>query len=359
MKIAIFYDWINITGGGEKLVLTLARELGADVLTTDIDTEAIRKMDFEDVNIISIGGTIGFSPIKQILTSIKFSMCDFSKKYDVFIFSGDWSIFASRKHKPNLYYCNSPARLFYDLYEIFLNRQPFITRPIFKIWVALHKRFLESQLKHLEKIIANSGNTQSRIEKYFNIKSEVIFPPIDTSKYHFKESGNFWISVNTLFPDKRVELQIEAFRSLPDEKLIIIGDYKADEGASSYAKKIKSILPLNVEMKNRVSEGELIELYSRCKGHIATARDEDFGMTPVEAMASGKPVVCVREGGYLESVIDGITGYLVEPDAKDIIRAVNIINKNPERYRKACEEQAKKFDKSIFIKRILENLKDV
>ncbi len=100
MKIAIFHDYIGTIGGGEKLVLTLARGLGADVITTDVDEDSVKKMGFEDVKIISLGETIKMPPLKQISVSLRFALCDFSKKYDFFIFSGNWAHYAARRHKP-------------------------------------------------------------------------------------------------------------------------------------------------------------------------------------------------------------------------------------------------------------------
>lgn len=103
MKIAIFHDYIGAIGGGEKLVLTLARGLGADVITTDVDEDSIKKMGFEDVKIISLGETVKLPPLKQISASLRFALCNFSKEYDFFIFSGNWAHFAVRKHKPNFF----------------------------------------------------------------------------------------------------------------------------------------------------------------------------------------------------------------------------------------------------------------
>jgi hypothetical protein len=101
LKIAIFHDYIGAIGGGEKLVLTLARGLNADVITTDVDEDSVKKMGFEDVKIISLGETIKLRPLKQISASLRFAMCNFSNEYDFFIFSGNCAHFAARKHKPN------------------------------------------------------------------------------------------------------------------------------------------------------------------------------------------------------------------------------------------------------------------
>jgi len=354
MRIAIFHDYIGAIGGGEKLVLTLARELKADVVTTDVDKDCIRKMEFEDVNIISIGNTVKIPPLKQISASIRFALCDFSERYDFFIFSGNWAHFAAKRHKPNLLYCHTPVRAFYDLYNSFLQRQSFFVRYLFMFWVAIHRPITEYYIRYVDNIVVNSKNTQQRVKKYMHRNSDVVYPFVDMKKYKFREFGNFWLSVNRLYPEKRVELQIEAFKNLPDEKLIIIGGYAKGDHAARYAEKLIEKIPPNVKIYGSITEEELIYLYETCKGLITTAMDEDFGMAPIEAMAAGKPVVAVREGGYLESIIDGKTGILVKPDIEDIIKAITIIskNKNGKNYKESCEKHAKRFDKSIFIDEI-------
>lgn len=352
MKTAIFHDYFGAIGGGEKLVLMLAKYINADVITTDLNLESIKKMGYSDIHIISLGNTPKVPPLKQISASFLFATCDFSKKYDFFIFSGNWAYFAAKKHKPNLYYCHTPTRAFYDLYDTFLTRQPFIVSVFFRIWVRLHRPVSEYYLSHVCKIATNSKNTLQRIKKYFHRDAEVIYPPVDTAKFACKEYGDFWLSVNRLYPEKRVELQIDAFRSMPEEKLIIVGGYSEGDHAKSYAKNIINNLPNNVKLLGEVSEIELLDLYSRCKGLICTAMDEDFGMTPVEAMASGKPVVAVNEGGFKETIVDGKTGLLINADVPSVIKAVKFIAHEPESYRDACLEQAKRFDLSIFIQRI-------
>ncbi len=349
MKIAIFHDYIGAIGGGEKLVLTLARGLGADVITTDVDKDSINKMGFDDVKIISLGGTIKMPPLKQISASLRFAMCDFSKEYDFFIFSGNWAHYAAWKHKPNLYYCHTPVRAFYDLKNQVINSQEKLwQRIIAKAWIELHSRFDRHSIGKVNRIITNSQNTQRRIKKYYKRDAAVVYPPVQTASYYFEKNKDYWLSVNRLYPEKRIWLQLEAFRNLPDEKLKIVGGYSRGDHAEKNLKFLSDI-PSNVELLGMVSEDELLRLYAQCKGLVTTAQDEDFGLTPVEAMASGKPVVAVREGGYLESIIDGETGLLVKPEVPDIMEAIKKISANPDRYRHACEAQAKKFDTAIFI----------
>jgi len=352
MKIAIFHDYIGAIGGGEKLVLTLASGLGADMITTDADVDSVKKMGFEDVRIISLGETVKVPPLKQISASIKFAMCDFSKKYDFFIFSGNWAHYAARRHKPNLWYCLTPTRAFYDLYDTFMQRQSFITRQLFKLWVMVHETISRKFINHVEFVVTISRNVQKRIKKYYDRDSVVVYPAINISRYRLKKYGDFWLAVNRLYPEKRVELQINAFRQMPDEKLIIVGGFAKGDHASRYASHIIDGLPNNVQLLGSISEDELIELYATCKGHITTALDEDFGMTPIEAMASGKPTIAVKEGGYLETVVEGSTGMLIEADERAIINAVKLISKNPAKYQKECRARTKDFDIPAFIKQM-------
>jgi len=356
MKIAIFHDYIGAIGGGEKLVLTLARGLGADVITTDVDADSVSKMGFEDVNIMSLGGTVKMPPLKQISASFRFAMCDFSKEYDFFIFSGNWAHFAAKRHGPNLYYCHTPVRAFYDLYDVFLGRQSFLTYVPFKVWVILHRNMYEHHMKYVHHIVANSINTQKRIMRYLKRTSVVVYPPVDTSKSGFEGYGDFWLSVNRLYPEKRVELQIETFGRMPGEKLVIVGGYAEADHALPYAKHIRTNLPDNVEVLGAVAEDELIDLYARCKGFITTSLDEDFGMTPIEAMASGKAVVAMNEGGCLETVINGSTGYLVDADVDKIVNAVESISRNPSVFRETCIEQARKFDVDRFLNEMMKEI---
>lgn len=352
MKIAIFHDYIGTIGGGEKLVLTLARGLGADVITTDLDNESVKNMGFQDIKIISLGKTIKFPLLKQISLCMRFALCDFSRDYDFFIFSNNWSHFAARKHKPNMWYCFSPPRVFYDLYEVFANREPFLIRQIFRIWVALHEYVSLRYVRHVENFITISRNVQNRIKKYYGADSIVVYPAIDISRYKFKEYGDFWLSVNRLYPEKRIELQINAFRKMPDEKLFIVGGSTKGDHSSKYVSCILKNPPQNVKLFGSATEDELIELYANCRGHLTTALDEDFGLTPIEAMASGKPTVAVKEGGYLETINNGVTGLLVDATESAIIKGIKSISMNPEKYRIECEKKARDFDIPPFIKKI-------
>jgi glycosyltransferase involved in cell wall biosynthesis len=344
VKIAIFHDYFGAIGGGERLVIAIAKALDADIITTD--TDAVQRID-PTVRVISLGKTISFPPLKQISASLRFYFCDFSRHYDFFIFSGNWAHYPAHRHHPNMWYCNTPTRAFYDQYPAVIEKQSFFKRQIARIWIVTHRFFDQRSIRHVDSIVANSENIRGRVTRFYQRDSTVIYPGIDTSRFSCIEYGDYWLSVNRLYPEKRIELQIEAFRRLPHEKLIIAGGYTAGDHASVYVQKIMQDLPPNVTILGEVSEEKLIDLYSRCRALLCTAVDEDFGLTPLEAMASGKPVVAVDEGGFRETVTPA-TGVLIHSDVDAIIGAVSTIRTDPEKYRGACVARAQEFDISHF-----------
>ncbi len=361
MKIAIFHNYMDNIGGAEMVTLTLARELKADVYSTNIDRDKIKKMGFEDVNLISIGKIPLDAPSRQQLALYRFRRLSLKNKYDFYIISGDWAVSAAVNNQPTIYYMHSPIRELWDLYgEVRKSIVPLRNRFIFDSW-ALYNRYLNKKyINKIDKIVCNSENTKKRLNHFLHRDAEVIYPPIYTKKFHYKKNGNFWLSVNRLLNNKQVDMQIEAFKKLPDEKLIIVGSYET--GAAhfrKYVNHINKIKPSNVEILHWIDFKKLVELYSNCKGFITTAKDEDFGMTAVEAMASGKPVIAPNEGGYKESIIDGKTGILIQNiDADRLAEAIEKIGKNPKKFKNACLRQAKKFDTKEFIKKIKEVIQE-
>lgn len=347
-KIAIFHDYFGAIGGGERVVLAMAKILNADIITTD--TDAIKKMN-TDVPVISLGKTLKYPGLKQISATLKFYFCNFSHDYDFFIFSGNWAHYASHRHHPNIWYCHTPVRVFYDQYELFVGSQNILKRPFVKLWIFFHRYFDRKSIASVDSIITNSYNVKNRVTRYYGRDANVIYPPVDVMQFNFQRYGDFWLSVNRLYPEKRVELQIEAFRKLPEENLIIAGGVGEGDHSVTYAKRIMKDIPDNIKFLGNIPQDALIDLYSRCKGLIATAIDEDFGITPIEAMASGKPVVAVNEGGFKETITSD-TGVLVEPSIDRIIEGIQQVSKNPEQYKDACIERVKVFDVKIFKEKI-------
>lgn len=355
-KIAIFHNFLDNIGGAEYVDLVMARELGADIYTTCIDSEKIKKMGFADLlpKIFSIGKVPVNAPFRQEFSYWKFRRLNLSGKYDFFIIAGDWAMSAAVKNKPHLWYVYSPTREIWDLKDYTKNNLvSWWKKPIFEVWVLLRRMINKNDSKKVEKIVSISKTVQQRVKKYLDRDSEIIYPPTDTKKFCYKKNGDFWLSVNRLIAHKRIDLQLRAFAKMPKEKLIIVGCYEKSGHFEKYAKLCQNIKPKNVEIKSWISEAELVDLYANCKGFITTSKEEDFGMNVVEAMASGKPIIAPKEGGYKETVVDKKTGILIDNiDEDKIIEAIKIIGKNPGQYKNACFEQARKFDVFVFIKKI-------
>jgi glycosyltransferase involved in cell wall biosynthesis len=358
MKIAVFHNYMDNIGGAERVVLTLARDLKADVYTTNMDMDKIKRMGFPDIPIKSIGRIPINPPYRQQAALWRFHKLNLKGRYDFYIIAGDWAMSGVMHNKPNLCYVHSPIRELWDLYKY--TRKNNVTpwkRPLFDIWVKYNRHLSRKYARHMGRIVCNSINTQNRVRKYLKRNASVINPPIETSHFHYKKTGDYWLSVNRLISHKRVDLQMKAFAKLPDEKLIVVGCYEESVHFQEYANYIKRIKPGNVTLLKSVPFDGLVELYANCKGFITTSHNEDFGMTPVEAMASGKPVIAPNDGGYKETVIDGVTGKLIDDiDVDKLVKAIKEIGKSPKSYKDACLKQARKFDTKVFIKKIKEQI---
>lgn len=360
MKIAIFHNYLDNIGGAEIVTLALTRELKADLYTTNINLEKINKMGFGDVSerIFSIGRIPKKAPFRQQLAFWKFRRLNLSKSYNFFIISGDWAMSGAVNNKPNMWYVHSPLNELWEFRDfIRKNILSFWKLSPYDFWVWFNRKLTLAYAKSVDIWVCNSLNTKNRIKKFYQQEAKIINPPVLTAQYEYREPENYWLSVNRLVVHKRIDLQIEAFKKLPQEKLIIVGSYeKGVEQFENYKKYIEKIKPDNVEIIHWLDNQKLKSLYNNCKGFITTAKDEDFGMTVVEAMAAGKPVIAPNEGGYKETV-DLKSGILIEDiNPEKIIKAVNEIsanlNNNAHFYKDYCQSRAGLFDIETFISKI-------
>jgi glycosyltransferase involved in cell wall biosynthesis len=334
----------SVIGGAERLILDLAKALSADIVTPSYNKEVVATYEYSnDVTIRNLEKPLPGEPFKQFSGMCLFSGAKLDSEYDFLVCIDDMAIRAVRHGAPHIYYMLTPRRAMYDMYYNFLALQPFFQRSGY--WVALNamkcldRRFVSSYVKEIACI---SHNVRNRIFKIYQREAEVLYPPVHTFSYKNRDPEPFWLSVGRVDKWKRIELQIEAFRKIPERHLCVVGQvYPAYRDVVEDA-------PDNVKFLGNVKEDELRDLYSRCEGFITTAIDEDFGYTPVEAMASGKPVVATKEGGYLETVIDGETGVLVGPNVKEIEKAVRKISADPTAYVEKSLRRAFNFDYELF-----------
>lgn len=351
------HDYLDKIGGGERLALLLAKRLDADFYTTNLKPEAVMKMASHQARLHDLGSLIPVPLVKQVQASYRFYTCRVGD-YDAYIFSGNWAHYASRRHHPSIFYCHTPVRAFYDQRDAMVGRLPWWQRPAFRAWTACHARFDGSSVRRVSRIVANSDNVRRRVERYYGREAAVVHPPLMTRGLRYKEVGDFWLSINRLYPEKRIDLQLEIFRRLPSERLVIVGEWTEGDHSGRYVRGLRP--PANVELVGQLDEESLVDLYSRCRGLIATAMDEDFGLTPVEAMAAGKAVLAAREGGYLESVVDGETGWLLPAEAGAFVEKINTLDEDTlVAMRSACEARALLFGEDRFIGRMRAILEEV
>ena len=202
----------------------------------------------------------------------------------------------------------------------------------------------------MDGVIANSKNVQDRLKKYININSVVINPPVNVDRFSFIGQGDYYISLARLEPYKQVDKIIEAFKLMPDKKLLVTS------GGSDYdrLKRLAGSVP-NISFTGWYKESELVQLLGNAIASIYIAKDEDFGMSPVESQAAGKPVIGIADGGLLETVKQGETGVLIERNlvVDDIINAIEWMTPNRAlSLKNGCIENARQFGSEVFFKKI-------
>lgn len=250
-------------------------------------------------------------------------------------------------------YCHSPTRyLWSDSFEFihplertwfFKNISFFVKTPL-RIWDRI-------AAERVDQFIANSKNVARRIKKYYNKESKVIYPPCQTDRFYISSQvEDYYLIVSRLRPYKKVDLAVEAFNKLK-LPLKIIGSGQEEE-------RLKKMANSNIEFLGNLSDKEKAEHLSRCRAFIHP-QEEDFGITPLEAMASGRPVIAYGKGGALETIIENKTGvFFKEQTVEALIEAVRRFDYqkfDPETLR----NHALKFDSKVFKEKIKEYINEV
>lgn len=278
----------------------------------------------------------------------------FLQEYDIVIFSGD-CLSAVRNIKAwtkTIYYCHTPPRYLYDLREQYLQKVPFYLKFAFNFLSNIFRKMYESDIKKIDLILTNSINTQNRIKKFLQIDSQVLYPPVDLSKFKWVWQEDYYLSYSRLSTAKRIDVIVKAFKRLPDKKLKVVywlNDPQKQE-IFDLAKWQKNIEFITLE-KNKW----LTKLVWNCIANICIPIDEDFWMIPIEAMAAWKACIWVKEWWLKETIIDWKTGILIPEWAEvdDLINAVNLITSEKAlKMKNDCEEQANKFSLEEFERKI-------
>jgi glycosyltransferase involved in cell wall biosynthesis len=154
----------------------------------------------------------------------------------------------------------------------------------------------------VDHFIANSATVADRVERYYRRESDVIYPPVDTGAFSIaprEELGDYYLMVGQLVAYKRPDLAVDAFNALGKKLVVIGGGQMLDQLRKSAGPTVTMLGPQPFDVLQRH--------YARCRALVFPG-EEDFGIVPVEAMASGRPVIAFRRGGATETVVDGLTG---------------------------------------------------
>jgi len=363
-KIAIVHDWLTVSGGAEVVVAELHKLFpkapiytsvykegsvsglkGADIRTTYLQTKLPKFLRYKHV-------------LWPVLRAYAFRALDLSE-YDIIISSSSAEAKAVKKSRPDqihIAYVHTPIRYYWSHYEEFKKEftfgalTPFI-RPVIPFFVKRMRKLDLASIDGIDTFIANSSVTQERIKQYYNKPSTVVHPPVDTERFTPPPKGerSGYILWGRHVPYKRFDLAIEACNTL-GATLTVVGD-----GADTA--RLKKLAGPTITFTGRISDKELVQRAQSAKGFLFP-NEEDFGMSAVESLAAGTPVIAYAKGGALDIVQDGETGVLFKEQTVDsLVKAMQrfeTLSFLPA----TLHRKAKRFDKGLFDTKIQKIVSD-
>ncbi len=364
MKIALVHDYIKEYGGAERVLEELHRLFpDAPIYTAFYKVGSPTHERLKDARIIpSWAHYIPYfadklhSPLR-FLTPLIWGSFNFSK-YDVVIGSASWYItkgFNKGSNTKEICYCHTPPRWLYG-YRTSIEWQRYWPIKLYGMIVGHFMRLYDFRsAQKVDYFIANSQETKARIEKFYRRDATVIYPPVSLPSAPKVKKGNYYLVVGRIVGSKGLDLAVEAASKL-DLKVKIVG---VPAGYYTGYKELSRKARENVEFLGHVDDEELVKLYAGAKAFLALAEDEDFGMTPVESMLCGTPVIAYYGGGYRESVVEGKTGLFFREYNTDslmkTIKKFESLKFSPE----GCRKQAQKFSAQNFDKKIKEFVESI
>ncbi|MDC1116574.1 glycosyltransferase [Luminiphilus sp.] len=350
----ILYDFLAQAGGAENLTQSLLNEYpNADLCVGFLEKTSLASINTESRSIIDLEARLAVPFISTSLLIWRFKkLAPRLKKYQWLIFSGSFALFSSSAaHKErNILYCHQLPRFCFDLRHHYVQKLPWVLRPFFSILVSYVRHEYAKALKNMRLVIANSEHTQRELAHHFNQPSQVIYPPVDVARFRWMGTKDYFLSSARLEDFKRVDQVITAFKEMPDKRLIVTSGGTEKEALMALADGAD-----NITFTGWVSEEELVELTGFCSGVIYLPITEPFGITPIEAMAAGKPVIGVAAGGMLETIQHNKTGILIEGTltTEKICMAIHqVIDMDQSALKTACQAQASLFKEQVFLEQM-------
>ncbi len=353
MRIAFVHEYLNQFGGAERTLAVLAEMFpSAPIYTLIYDEKATRSL-FKGKTIKTsflqkLPNVVKHHEWYTLLMPLAIEQFDFSS-YDIVIsisasFAKGIITKPSTKH---ICYCLTPPRFLWDNSQKFSKDFGFppMVRFLIQPLLSYLRVWDQSASDRVDEFWRISNFVGKRIEKYYHQPTSLIYPPVDVSKFSVTEptSDAYYLMVGRLVSYKKFDMAIKAFNELELPLKIV--------GTGPELKRLKKISKPNIEFVGQVSDDQLSRYYQGCKALIFP-QEEDFGIVPLEAMASGRPVVAYRGGGAEETIIENETGVFFDtqnPEA--IVRAVREVN-NRKFEPSACRAQAEKFSEEVFKRNI-------
>lgn len=355
-KVAIVADWI-IGGGAERVVQALHEIYpNAPIYAAYCTDEWRKKLD----NVVVTGYLQKLGPLRKYLPLLQywwFRALNL-KKYDIIISSSGngmskaVNVSAESRH---IVYCHTPVHYLWRHYEEYIKRPGFgsfdpIARIGLKLLVAPLRKLDFKAAQHADVFIANSNHIKNDIKNYYKRNSIVIHPPVDTKR--FKPSAKKrigFVTVGRLVPMKYTNIIIEACNELKVPLKVV--------GSGPEFDSLKSIAGPTVELLGKASDKTVEQSISGAVAFLF-ASFEDFGITPVEAMAAGTPVIAYGKGGALDYINDVTGALFVHQKSKDIVNAIKLAQKRKWNH-KEISELAKQFDTKMFKRSIQDIVSEV
>ncbi len=314
LRVAIVHYWLTTMRGGEKVIEALCEifpqaDIFTHVVSPDALSPTIRAHAIRTTFIQKLPGSVRHYQRYLPLMPLALEQLDL-RAYDLVISSesGPAKGVVTRTETPHICYCHSPMRYLWDAYPDYLAAVDPVTR--FCMRLAFHRLrqwdYLSAQ--HIDSIIANSHTVRQRVRRWWGREASVIHPPVDVERFLTPDmslappqapAGSYYLCLGELVCYKRVDLAVAAC-TRAGKTLVVAGD--GPERA-----RLESMAGPTVRFLGRVDDAVLPALYAGCKAFLLPGQ-EDFGITPVEAMAAGRPVIAYKAGGALDTVKDGETG---------------------------------------------------
>ncbi len=373
MDLILVHPYLYQKGGGERVVLEIAKKFNPIIYTSIYQPENTFQ-EFKEFDIRSLPQSIFEKPFfflkndfrrsRTISAGFQYYLTKIKEDYDVINAHGSPSEWIRNRNERVCWYCYSPNREAFDLYDLRMKKLSFSKRILNIGILSVFKAIEYPIVNKIEKIIAISEITNERIKKYLFRNDAIIIPSgINEKEFYNKDYKKYFFYPSRIVPEKRFEYAIDAFREFNKNqlgwKLILAGFLLDNENDKKYVQTLKRLsIGLDVEFRFNPSEQELREMYANAYCVLFCAINEDWGLTPIEAMASEKPCISVNEGGPTYTIIDGITGYLIDSPIQMAEKMIYLAE-NPNENEKMGKNGKKHIHKNYTWKIFLDKLESV